>query len=339
MLQLGSPWLLLLALLTPALLLRSDGGHLFFGRRMQAGIKFSSGVQLSVLPQSRRLRERVWVLNMLRAATLLSLVIGLARPQTAHLLSETETSGRDIMLALDVSGSMNAIDFFIDGQRVDRLAALKYVMKKFVESRRGDRIGLIVFGTDVFTQCPLTTDQLVLQDFINSLEVGMVGDGTALGDAIIVSVKRLKDIEADSKVIVLVTDGVKTAGSVEPKEAAEVAKRAGIKIYSIGIGGNKPAPFRVTGMFGQPRLEYRPVELDEKSLTEISTLTGGIYQNAEKTEALEAVSSKVSELEERSEKTFEYFEYEEHFWSFVCFGFICFLLHELLSARRYLSIP
>jgi Ca-activated chloride channel family protein len=341
MVHFDSPLFFLLLLLVPLLFVSADG--LFFVRRKQGvrknAVSFSSPVPLNSLPVSRKLKERPWVLNLLRTAAFICFVVALARPQTGILFSEVEESGRDIMLAVDTSGSMNALDFSIDGKRVDRLAALKHVVENFIDGRKGDRMGLIVFGTDVFTQCPLTMDQSVLKDFVAGLGIGMVGEGTALGDAIAVAVKRLKNIPGDSKVIVLVTDGVKTAGNVEPKQAAEIAAKAGIKIYTIGIGGNKPAPFRVTGIFGEARLEYRPVELDEKTLREIAELTGGKYYNAQKTETLEDIYKEISKLEERVDKSYEYIEYQEQFFPIVCVGLIFLLIHELLASTRYVTAP
>ncbi len=302
------------------------------------GLAFTSPVPLKALPASRRVRERRRVLDALRAVSFIALVVALARPQTAISFTEVEESGRDIMLALDISGSMKALDFVLDSKRVDRLTALKSVVSEFVLKRRGDRLGLVIFGSDVFTQCPLTLDFRVLIDLVAGLEIGMVGEGTALGDGIGIAVKRLKEIPGNSKVIVLVTDGVKTAGTLEPKEAAEIAAREGIKIYTIGIGGNKPAPFPARDIFGRATLDYRPVELDEKSLIEIAKITGGKYFNAEKTEALQSVYAEISALEERVEKGSSFTEYEEHFGPFLLLGLLCLMISELLSATRYLVV-
>ena len=287
----------------------------------------------------RKLRERALVINLLRVLAFGALVVALARPQSSTLFAEVEESGRDIMLSLDVSGSMNALDFFVEGKRTTRLTALKEVVSKFVVERKTDRIGLVIFGSDVFTQCPLTTDHRVLVDFIRALEVGMVGDGTALGDGIAVAIKRLRSIPGSSRVIVLVTDGVRTAGSIEPLEAAEIAKREGIKIYTIGIGGSRPAPFEVADAFGYPRIEYRPVELDEAVLRQIAAHTGGLYFNAGDTERLGQIYSEISKLEERIDRGLDYFQYEEHFMPFLLFGLLALMLHELLAHTRYMVVP
>lgn len=338
MLTLHTPYVLALLVFLPWLLVSRQGTPLFRLSKSK-GVFFSLSALPKNLSSSRKLYERMLVTNTLRVVCFISLVIALARPQTETSYSEVEASGRDIFIAMDTSGSMNALDFRIDGKRVDRLTALKKVVNDFIDARKGDRLGLVVFGTEVFTQCPLTLDHGVLKDLVSSLEVGMAGDGTALGDGLVVAVKRLKDIPAESRVIVLVTDGVKTAGSLEPEVAAEIAKKEGIKVYTIGIGGNKPAPFKVMGMFGIPQMEYRPVELDEKTLREMAESTGGKYFNAEKTEALEEIYQQISKLEERVEKTFEYHDYEEHYFFFLILGLLTFLIHELAAATRYLIVP
>jgi len=338
MLVLHFPYALALLVFLPFLLVARNGGSLF-SQISTKGLFFSSAISPETVPPSRKLNERMWVVNVLRTFSFFALVLSLARPQFETSYSEVEASGRDIFIAMDTSGSMNALDFRINGQRVDRLTALKKVVDDFIEARKGDRLGLVVFGTEVFTQCPLTLDHAVLQELVKSLEVGMAGEGTALGDGLVVAVKRLKDIPANSRVVVLVTDGVKTAGSIEPSAAAEIAKKEGIKVYTIGIGGNKPAPFKVVGMFGVPQLEYRPVELDEKTLREIAEKTGGEYFNAEKTEALEEVYQQISKLEERVERTYEYHDYEEYYFPFLVFGTLVFFLHELLMSKRYLIVP
>lgn len=330
-----TPWAFLLLALLPFIV------DLKFERRRSSAmtaLSFSSSVALRRLPPSKRATERYRTLNALRALTFLSLVTALARPQTSVSFTEIEESGRDIMLTLDISGSMKALDFFIESKRVDRLTALKSVVSDFILKRKGDRLGLVIFGSDVFTQCPLTMDYRVLIEFVAGLDFGMVGDGTALGDGIGIAIKRLKDIPGSSKVIVLVTDGVKTAGTLEPREAAEIAAKEGIKIYTIGIGGSKPAPFPAQDIFGRATFEYRPVELDEQTLIEVAKLTGGRYFNAEKTEALQGVYAEISALEERTEKSDSFTEYEEHFLPFLLIGIVGVLLVEVLGATRYLVV-
>ncbi len=309
MISFYSPYAFALFVFLPWVLVNRSGGPLVRSIASHHGLFASFPVAKEFPFHSKKLTERVFVLNMLRVLAASALIVALARPQTETSYSEVEASGRDIFISMDTSGSMKALDFTIDGKRVDRLTALKKVVGDFIEARNGDRMGLVVFGTEVFTQCPLTLDHGVLKELVSGLEVGMAGDGTALGDGLVAAVKRLKDIPADSRVVILVTDGVKTAGSVEPLVAAEIAKKEGVKVYTIGIGGNKPAPFKVIGLFGVPQIEMRPVELDEKTLSAISETTGGKYFNAQKTEALKEIYAKISELEERVVRTYEYHDY------------------------------
>lgn len=346
MFHLDSPWALLLLILFPFFLEKETRYRLFPKRKVsgeerieEAALAFSSPVQLSALAKRSGSRIRLILLNTFRLLTFALLVFALSRPQTGTEFTEIETAGRDIMITLDISGSMQALDYFIERQRVNRLTALKSVVKEFVEARKGDRMGLIIFGTDVFTQCPLTVDFKVVSDFVERLDFGMVGDGTALGDAIALSVKRLREIPGDSKVIVLVTDGLKTAGSIEPKEAAEIAKKAKIKVYTIGIGGTGPAPFPVTNVFGQTSLHYENVPLDVETLQKIADVTGGKFFRAEKTDSLRNVYQEINRLEERIDHQSQFIDYQEHFQPFLLAAIGCFLVFIAIRVTKYLVVP
>jgi len=336
----ATPAALLLVLLVPLVWLTREGTPMMLKRREKtAALLFSTPASLANLSELGRTAERALALNILRTLCLVLVIIALARPQSVGSIAESEELGRDILLTLDLSGSMRALDFQLDGHRVDRLQALKSVVKDFIAERKGDRMGLVIFGSEVFTQCPLTTDISILQEFVSGLEIGMVGDGTAIGDALAVSVKRLKDIPGESRVIVLVTDGLKTAGTLEPEAGAKIAKQFGVKVYTIGIGGNKPAPFPAKGIFGEQRLTYLPVELDEKTLKAIAEQTGGKYFRAQETASLKEVYKEISMLEQRVDKGFQTISYKEHFLAFVTLALVCFLLHELLARTRYEVIP
>ena len=300
---------------------------------------FVSAVPLTSLPHSFRQRLRNPVLSIVRAAAFVCLVFALARPQTGTQFVETEAHARDILMVVDASGSMAALDFQLDGQQTDRMTALKSVVKDFIKKRAGDRMGLIVFGTEVYTQCPLTLDQRVMTDFVDGLEVGMAGDATALGDAVGIAIKRLKEIEGKSKVLVLVTDGLKTAGQMDPKDAAEIAKKFGIKVYSIGIGGKEPAPFKTTNMFGFETTEYREVPIDEETLKMLAEVSGGKYFHASNTKELTKIYDDIDTLELRAEKAFEYIEYEEHFFGIALLGFLLLLVGETLRKSIFATIP
>ena len=332
-----APIALVLLLLAPLLLEASIRRRLLssIGLR-QAGsapaVTVSLPLPLAKLGTTFRSRWRPAILSSILIGSYVLLVVALARPQTGTFFAESLSSGRDLMIALDVSGSMEALDFKLDGENVTRLKALQSVTKKFIEQRKGDRMGLIVFGSDVFTQCPLTLDQSVLSDFIDGLEIGMAGDGTALGDAIAVSLKKIKDIQADSKVLILMTDGMQTAGNLDPVESAKIAKELNIKIHTIGIGGNGRAPFKTKDPFGREVIEYADVPLDEKTLKTVAETTGGQYFRAANTESFAEVYQEIDKLEQREEKTLEYIEYEEHFMPFALAGFALFVVYELLAA-------
>lgn len=341
-----NPLYLLLFLLVPLILITKEGLPFvarilpgIFRKEETAAFSFSALTDLKKLPESAIIKERFYLINILRVLCFIFLVIALSRPQVAKNLTENEVSGRDIILALDVSGSMQALDFELNGKKVDRLRALKQVVSDFVEERRGDRIGIVSFGEDVYTQCPLTLDHAVVKDFVNSLEVGMLGDGTSLGDGIALAVKKLRSIKENSKVIILVTDGIKTSGSIEPIEAAEIAKKENIKIYTVGIGSDKEAPFAVPGVFGGTQIQYQNVELDEKSLKKIAEISLGKFFNAQNTAELQEIYQEISKLEARSSVVKDYQEHEENFYIFLLIGVILFLVNEILEKLRYQTIP
>ena len=276
-------------------------------------------------------RKRELLISILKSIALLFLIIALARPQTGTFSTEEDANARDLLLSVDVSGSMKALDFDIEGKSTSRLNALKLVVDKFIDARKGDRLGLIVFGTEVFTQCPLTLDHNLLKQYLNNLEIGMAGDSTALGDALALSIKRLRNIKSNSKAVILVTDGLKTSGQIEPKQAAEIAKRLGVRVYTIGIGGKAPAPFPIEDMFGRTAIILKEVPLDEATLKSIASITGGKYFNAVNTDELLSVYKEIDSLELRSEKTPKLVSEEEHYKIFLLFGLGMVLLIEILT--------
>jgi Ca-activated chloride channel family protein len=200
-------------------------------------------------------------------------------------------------------------------------------------------MGIVVFGNEAFTQCPLTLDHRVLKEFVDSLEVGMAGQATAIGEGLAIALKRIRDIPAKSKVVVLVTDGKSNAGNVTPEQAAEIARELGIKVHVVGIGGNEPAPFPVRSAFGGTRLVMRELEYDAATLKMIAEKTGGRYFNAKDLSALQQVYAEIDQLEERHEAASEYVEYSERFLPLVALGLTLFLLSELLSATVLLKVP
>lgn len=261
---------------------------------------------------------------VLRVLGLSLLIIVLARPQTSDSSKSTNIEGIDIILSIDVSGSMRAMDF-----KPNRLEAAKKTATKFIEGRTNDRMGLVVFAGEAFTQCPLTTDHQVLTDLIKPLKNGMIEDGTALGDGLATAVNRIKDSEAISKVIILLTDGVQTAGSLDPLTSAELAKSFGIRIYTIGVGTHGDAPIPVQTPFGEQIMNY-PVEIDEEVLQKVAQNTGGNYYRATNNQSLEDIFNEIDQLE-KSKIQVDIFKtrYDQYRW-FLWPAILLFVLDLIL---------
>jgi Ca-activated chloride channel family protein len=247
----------------------------------------------------------------IRCAVLLLIILALARPQLGNRKTEILSEGVDIALAIDTSGTMKALDFEVDGKRATRLTAVKEVVKDFIEGRGADRVGMVVFGTHAFLQCPLTLDHDVLLEFLDKADVGMAGEFTAIGSAIALSASRLKDTPGKDKVIILLTDGINNRGQISPELAADIAKKLGIKVYTIGVGSKKEkAPFYVQTILGGS-LRYENVPLDEGTLKKIAEKTGARYFRATDTEGLEKIYSEIDEMEKTEVKMKEYTDYFE----------------------------
>jgi len=251
--------------------------------------------------ESARLRHRQWPLLLAMAAWLL-IVAASARPQWLGDPVALPVSGRDVVLAVDLSQSMQERDFQIQGQWVDRLTATKWVAEDFIVRREGDRIGLILFGEQAYLQTPLTFDRETLWTLLDEAQIGLAGRATAIGDAIGLGVKRLRDKGEGSRVLILLTDGANTAGEVDPLQAAELAAREGLTIYTIGIGADE---MLVRGLFGTRRVNPSS-DLDEETLRTIADRTGGRYFRARDTAELEAIYRLLDELEpvEQDPETF-----------------------------------
>ena len=329
-LQFQNPWLLLFLLALPLLAFQVR-------RDYQSTVHFPSLATLKTLrPSSVDLYAGLpFIIRFLAIALL---IIALARPQEGHKSTEILSVGVDIMLALDTSGSMRALDFIEEEKRVTRLTVVKGVVSKFIENRPTDRIGMVVFGEQAYTQCPLTLDQGILQSFLSKLEIGMAGDSTAIGSAIGIAVKRLKDLDSASKIIILLTDGRNNAGTLAPIQAAQTAKTFGIKIHTIGVGTKGKAPFLVNSIFGQ-RYVYQEVDIDETTLTEISEITGGQYFRATDLESLQNIYKQIDEMEKSEVKVIDHSEYKELFHYFLVPGLIFLLLEIGLSNTLLRRIP
>lgn len=305
-----------------------------------AAVRFSTLKQLTRLKSSWTVRLRRAV-QALRLITLALLVLAMARPQTGLKLTKTSTEGVDIVLAIDTSGSMQALDLDSDrpiAKRRNRLEVVREVVEEFVQQRENDQIGLVVFGAEAFTQCPLTLDHGIVATFLERLEIGMAGDATAIGSALGTAVKRLRDSEAKSKVVILLTDGLNNAGALSPLKAAEVAKAFDVKVYTVGAGSRGKAPFIVETLLGK-QVIYEDVQIDEETLKKIATTTGGDYFRAEDRDALQKVYSQIDELE-KTEITMEsYMEYNERFGALVLPAIVLLLLEIVLLGTRFRKLP
>jgi Ca-activated chloride channel family protein len=235
------------------------------------------------------------------------LVVALARPQTGAARKEIKSEGIDIMLALDISGSMRAEDM----KPRNRLTAAKQVAKEFVAGRAGDRVGLVVFSGGAYSQCPLTLDYGMVQTLLDQVDFGQVADGTAIGMALATATNRLRDAKGKSRVIILLTDGQNNAGEIDPLTAAQAAHALGVRVYTIGAGSDGPAQIPVEDpVFGR-RYVTIDASVDDESLTEIAKRTGGRYFRATNTEALSAIYQEIDHMERSEAETVEYVDYEE----------------------------
>lgn len=268
------------------------------------------------------------VLFALRLLALALIITALARPQTVDVSTRTNTTqGIDIVMAIDVSASMLARDF-----RPNRLEATKAVAAEFIEARLTDRIGLVVYAGESFTQTPVTSDKSIVLNSLNSIEYSNVLEGgTAIGMGLATSVNRLKESEAESKVIILLTDGVNNAGFIDPKIASELALEFGIKTYTIGVGSNGMALSPVA-ILPNGEFQYRnvPVEIDEELLEQIAEVTGGKYFRATDNEKLEQIYDEIDALEKTDIEEFKYYNYEEKFRPLVLFAGLLLLMEVLL---------
>lgn len=286
---------------------------------------------------TQKMPLRAWLLHALFLVRIISiaiLVIILARPQTYDKWSTSRTEGTDIILALDISTSMLARDF-----KPDRFEAAKDVAAKFVNGRENDNIGVVIFAGESFTAVPMTTDRSLLINYIHDIRMGMLQDATAIGDGLATSINRIKDGKAKSKSIILLTDGSNNTGNVAPLTAAEIAKKYGIKVYTIGIGKNGMAPFPQENAFG--RIEYvnMPVVIDETTLKSIASMTGGKYYRATDNNVLTQIFEEIDSLEKTTLDVRNYSHTEDDYmvWAWLAFGLIIF---EIITRNTVLrTIP
>ncbi|MFZ1985331.1 MAG: VWA domain-containing protein, partial [Desulfatitalea sp.] len=270
----------------------------------------------------------------------LVLLIGtLARPQWGTQRLPTETEGINIVLTVDLSGSMAAEDFTYQGQRMNRLQAIKRVVRDFIARRTGDRIGMVVFGSQAYTQLPLTRDYQTIAAILERLEIGAAGKNTAIGDAIGISVKRLADIESRSNIIILLTDGRSNTGELEPLTAAGIARQKEIKIYTIGVGGKGRAPVPIDDPIFGRRYVYQEDDLDETGLRAIADETGGRFFRAEDLEALQKIYATIDSLEKNKVTVQGFAEYKELYIYLLPPPLLLLAAWIVLKNTRFLEIP
>jgi Ca-activated chloride channel family protein len=279
------------------------------------------------------------VLPILKAAALVLLILALARPQRGVQERTITGAGIDIVLAVDLSESMAALDFKREGKIVNRLEAVKGVIRRFIPKRRGDRIAVVVFGSEAYTQMPLTRDLDTLVTMVERLEIGAAGRQTALGDALGISIKRLADAPGKSRVVILLTDGRSNTGVLSTETAAKIAAESDIKVYTIGVGTKGKVPFRVASPAFGDRYVYRRVDLDETTLTSIAETTGGMYFRARDVAGLSRIYETIDRMEKTEVKMKVYEDFSDWYFPFLVAAFFLFFLRIILDNTRYLRVP
>ena len=322
------PKLLWLLLILPPL------GYWLFARdkKTRPYLHYSDSSYRSVL--KRTWRQRLYpTLHVLRLLAVALLVVALARPQSTSKQSSKNIEGVDIVMAMDISGSMLAEDF-----SPNRLEASKQLAREFVRGRESDRIAVVAFSGEAYTQCPLTIDHGILENRIRQLKSGVITDGTALGDGLAVSINRIRQSDAKSKVIILLTDGVNNAGSIDPLTASDIAKTYGIRVYTIGVGTRGLAPYPYKTPFG---IQYQnvQVEIDENLLKQIADETGGTYFRATNKNRLKAVFEEIDKLEKTKIEVLSYEQRAEEFKPFLWAALALLLLELLLRLSVFKTLP
>ena len=328
------PWLLLLLLLLPVLAWwRSRRGQ-------QAAFLYSSVDLLKGVSEISRSRAGR-LLPLMRWLALALFIIGLARPQKVDSETTQKASGVDIVVALDMSGSMKSEDFKLKGKQVNRLAVAKDVLRKFIDKRPNDRIGIVAFGAQAFIAAPLTLDHSFLHENLDRLELDVIdGSRTAIGSALSVAVNRLRELKSKSKIVILMTDGQNNSGNVPPLTAAEAAQALAVKVYTIGVGtrGTAPMPAGVD-LFGRKIYQQIQVDIDEDTLKAIAAKTGGKYYRADSTDTLQKIYDEIDQLEKTEVEVKKYVHIEELLHWAVLPGLVLLLLEILLNHTIWRRLP
>jgi len=303
--------------------------YILRNRKLQGSIKITSLNTFSDLKTNISRHSII----ALRCLGLAALITAIARPQTSLSWQNVTTEGIDIVIALDISGSMLAEDF-----RPNRLEASKEVAMDFIAERPNDRIGLVIYGGESFTQCPLTSDHDVLLNLFGGIQNGMIEDGTAIGMGLATAVNRLKDSEAKSKVVILLTDGSNNSGSIPPVTAAEIAREFGVRVYTVGVGSMGEARMPFQDQFGRIQYQNVPVRIDEKTLKDIASIADGKYFRATDKNKLENIYKEIDKLEKSKINVTDYKKKSEHFWPFASLAAALLLLEFLLKNIIFKSV-
>lgn len=326
------PWVLSLLLLLPVLawLKGKFGGT--------PGVVFPSTEAVASIGAKRRSRVGGLLASLVIAA-LACFIVALARPQLGSTITRTQASGVDIMLVIDVSRSMLAEDFTIGNQRANRLEAVRQVTEQFIESRPNDRLGIIAFAGRPYLVSPLTLDHQWLIRNIDRIQIGLVEDGTAIGSALASAANRLKDKDAETKIIVLLTDGDNNMGRVQPLTAAEAAAALGIRIYTIGAGSRGRVPFPVQDQFGRTFYQNIEMEFDEDTLRQIAEIGNGAYFRATDTRSLNDIFEEIDNLEKSTVEVERIAQYEDLFPWVLAFGLGLLVLQSVASQTVWRRLP
>lgn len=307
-------------------------------RRHQATFLYSSVDLFDGVPGIRRSYSAI-LLSVMRWTAVVLAIVALARPQLTQSETTVSASGIDIVLALDLSGSMESEDFFLDRQRVNRLAVAKDTLRKFIQRRPNDRIGLVAFAGRAYIAAPLTLDHDFLLTNLQRLELHTIEDGTAIGSALAAAINRVRDLKSKSKVVILMTDGQNNAGKVPPLTAAEAAQALKVKVYAIGVGTRGSAPMPRMNMFGQKVYVQVPVDIDEETLRAIAEKTNGKYYRADNTDTLRTIYSEIDQLEKTEAEVKKYVRREELFPWFILPALGLLLVETLLANTIWRRLP
>lgn len=330
MIRFASPWLLLALLVVPAAL----AWHIRSLRRARRSLSFPDLSLLAGIRPSWAVRLRHLPLAM-RLAALALLAIAVARPQAGSRHEEALTRGIDLVLTVDNSTSMAAEDF----KPKNRLVVAKDAVMRFIEGRRNDRIGLVVFSGRGYTRCPLTLDYSVLTQLLSQIEMATTDEGTAIGTGLVTAINRLRDSDARSRVIVLLTDGRNNRGEIDPTTAADLAASLGIRVYTIGVGSKGEVPYPVSDPFFGKRYVYLKADIDDETLTAVAQATGGQYFRATDAASLQEIFRQIDAMEKTEIKVRHYVRYAELFPWFLGPGLALFLGEQILAATRLRRIP